>query len=203
MQPGRFQQAWFVLNWIMRTSSLGGFLQQLQRDLEASFADEEGTRRHGQLLPQRAALDLEFLAERDPGGEWRFEPVGSDRREVVAASSPSAHHRLRIELEFAPRTTVPNPTPAPRRVESLIAAEPVGGDPSILRRQLELVLGGPPGFTTGARAEILADLLRDFDRLPLLEELRSGWVSQFDTGPSASSAVTKPPPLPPPPAPPN
>ncbi|HMO67039.1 MAG TPA: hypothetical protein PKE47_17765, partial [Verrucomicrobiota bacterium] len=56
-----------------------------------------------------------------------------------------------------------------------------------LRRRLEMVLGGPPGFTTGARAEVLADLLREFGRERLLAELLATWASRFDTGLSANA----------------
>jgi hypothetical protein len=56
-----------------------------------------------------------------------------------------------------------------------------------LRRRLELVLGGPPGFTTGARAEVLADLLRESGPGPILAEIASAWANQFDTGLSADA----------------
>jgi hypothetical protein len=77
------------------------------------------------------------------------------------------------------------------------ANEPTGsGDLAILRRQLELVLGGPPGFTSGARADILAELLRNCSRSSLLDALQREWITQFDTGPDASPSVSKPPPDP-------
>jgi hypothetical protein len=49
------------------------------------------------------------------------------------------------------------------------------------------VLGGPPGFTTGARAELLADLLRESGPAAILAEIEAAWASQFDTGLSASA----------------
>ncbi len=64
-------------------------------------------------------------------------------------------------------------------------------DPATLRRGLELVLGGPPGFTTGARAEILADLLQEFGAPTMIGIIRRDWVTQFDTGPDASGSVSK------------
>lgn len=72
---------------------------------------------------------------------------------------------------------------APLKCEPPLA----GANEATLRRRLEMVLGGPPGFTTGARAEVLADLLREFGRERLLRELHGAWASQFDTGLSASA----------------
>jgi hypothetical protein len=66
---------------------------------------------------------------------------------------------------------------------------PTGGDPRTLRRRLELVLGGPPGFTTGAKAEMLADLLREFGTAGVLEAISKEWVTQFDTGIESSPSV--------------
>jgi len=58
-----------------------------------------------------------------------------------------------------------------------------------LRRRLELVLGGPPGFTTGAKAEVLADLLREFGTPKVVDAILADWIPQFDTGIEASSSV--------------
>ncbi len=124
------------------------------------------------------------------------------------ATSPGGWvHSVELELEAATVSGLAagsDGTRKPGRKESETAnvlsapdAEPVsGGDPNTLRRRIELLLGGPPGFTTGARAEILIDLLREFGRPHVIETLSRDWVSQFDTGPSASSSVTKPPPAP-------
>lgn len=65
----------------------------------------------------------------------------------------------------------------------------VTGDPGTLRRRLELVLGGPPGFTTGARAEMLSDLLREFGTPKVLEAIAADWITQFDTGIESSPSV--------------
>lgn len=73
--------------------------------------------------------------------------------------------------------------PAPLLAEPPLAE----ANEATLRRRLEMVLGGPPGFTTGARAEVLADLLREFGRERLLRELHGAWASQFDTGLSANA----------------
>lgn len=74
---------------------------------------------------------------------------------------------------------------APRSVDQ----PPAGSDRS-LRRKLELVLGGPPGFTTGARAEMLSDLLQEFGIPPVLEAISRDWISQFDTGIQSSPSVS-------------
>lgn len=66
-----------------------------------------------------------------------------------------------------------------------------GGDSVTIRRRLELILGGRPGFTTGAKAEVLADLLSEFGRPALLEAVRRDWITQFDTGPDSSTSVSR------------
>ena len=99
--------------------------------------------------------------------------------------------RGRIEQAPTPVQTAPAPEPVTVSAAATNVDPPVG-DVGALRHRLELVLGGPPGFTTGARAELLADLLRESGRTELLALLHREWISQFDTGPEASSSVTKP-----------
>ncbi len=88
----------------------------------------------------------------------------------------------------AERTTRPR-RELPEQVEDETAT---GGDPATIRRRLEMVFGGPPGFATGARAEVLADLLGEFGRAAIVSAIRKDWVIEFDTGPDASRSVTKP-----------
>jgi hypothetical protein len=80
--------------------------------------------------------------------------------------------------------------PSERRETTREARLPTGGDVATLRRRLELVLGGPPGFTTGAKAEMLSDVLREFGTGEVLKAISKDWVTQFDTGIESSSSVS-------------
>jgi len=90
----------------------------------------------------------------------------------------------RTEPKGVPQLRAAQRTPIPETQES-----PSGGDVATLRRRLELVLGGPPGFTTGAKAEVLADLLREFGTPKVVDAILADWIPQFDTGIEASSSV--------------
>lgn len=131
-------------------------------------------------------LHLRFQAERGADGSVRLRSASAD--ELVAQQ---------VELRILDSPTPSGPeVPVERAVATKAAVSAAGeavtgGDPSLLRRRLELVLGGGPGFNTGAKAEVLADLMEEYGRPALVEILRREWVSQFDTGPEASHAVLK------------
>lgn len=141
--------------------------------------------RGGRLL---ARLELGLKAHRDPSAGWCLEPV-----EGLEGAAP---HRLVLEAGIGRGTGVGGVVSAQavaRRPEVTSGSQtPTGVDPGTLRRRLELVLGGPPGFTTGARAEILVDLLMEFGRDMVVDSIRREWVTQFETGPDASSSVSRP-----------
>lgn len=72
----------------------------------------------------------------------------------------------------SPVTSMPSGPSLPRVHAPMESANPVLANRQTLRRRLELVLGGPPGFNTGAKAEMLADLLEEFGRAELSETIR-------------------------------
>lgn len=177
----------------MKPEPLSQFVSQLWRSLKDGVenAADQGSRLQG-LQPRRLTFRLQVRAETTADGGFAFAPVtsGSD-------ISPTQTHEVTLEWDSAAPTR-----PAARQPSKPALPEeaaPSAGTPvnrETMRRRLELVLGGPPGFTTGARAEILIDLLREFGPSDLIASLETEWVSQFDTGPSASSSVSKPPPPP-------
>lgn len=130
----------------------------------------------------RCRLLLRFQAELDAGGGVRLRP---------AAPNDDQAQVLELELGQGTEPRVPGRASHQVSVPDPDSESVTGGDPTTLGRRLELVLGGPPGFTTGARAEVLADLLVEFGRPAILERLRNDWATQFATGPEASASVTK------------
>lgn len=93
--------------------------------------------------------------------------------------------------EAPTESVLPAASATVRRPPSVEVAAPTNPDRATLVRRLEFILGGPPGFNTGAKAEILADLLCEFGAADLAETLRLEWVSKFDTGPDSSPSVLK------------
>jgi hypothetical protein len=197
----------------MSAKPLVAFVEQLRSELHQALAREESAPGNPPLTVSRLVLNIQFSA--DPAGEGGlvFRPIHTG----AASGEPGrAVHGVTIELtapaaRIAHPESVPAIAPMPTEAMASIArlvpapvgkpepAQPVpsgAGDTATLRRRCELVLGGPPGFTTGARAEILCDLLSEFGPAALLEVLRRDWITQFDTGPAASESVTKPQPPP-------
>lgn len=123
-------------------------------------------------------LRLRFVVEADGGVRFAAPGEAAGVQEVELSAGGQA----------APPTIL-----SPRPVDTAAVPPPEAphaeANEATLRRRLEMVLGGPPGFTTGARAEVLADLLREFGRERLRLELRGAWASQFDTGLSASAGM--------------
>jgi len=170
----------------MQASSLTRFVRQLRQELAG--AEPAG----GSPAPglRRATLDLRFTAAPDPSGGYCFQPVVGG---AAAGLEPAALHGLKLEFEEGVRV----PATAARPALSSMGAEaeaPAGGDATTLRRRLEFLLGGVPGFTTGAKAGILAELLAEFGRPALLEALQRDWIREFDTGADASPSVLQVPP---------
>lgn len=184
----------------MTPDALRTFLEQVRGQVESAMDPSAGSATRG--FWGRGTVEVAFMATRREDGGYQLEPCigGAEPRDgsVVA-------HRLILDFpgpavaglgggaDVYPRsrdTRVAggaNPAASPRP-----AFEPgTGGDPATLRRRLEFVLGGPPGFNRGAQAEILADLLREFGRAELLGALERDWIPQFDTGPDSSLSVTK------------
>jgi len=180
----------------MAPASLAQYLEHLNREVRRGFAAPGG-------FPHRLTLEVPFTARSNPEAGLSFEPVeGGNPGEARV----DAIHRLRLEWDpqasssegrrardegTSPLAVRRSASGAPPSVGGETAE---GGDPATLRRRLEMVFAGPPGFGTGARAEILAELLSEFGRPALLEALRRDWVTQFDTGPEASASVSRPPP---------
>jgi len=179
----------------MGHSSLAQYLEHLNSEVRQGFAAPG-------VVPLRLSLEIPFTIRSTPDAGLLFEPVlewssGETRGEAI--------HRLRVEWDPQASSAEGRPireegTPEVVARRSASGAPPSvggetaeGGDPATLRRRLEMVFAGPPGFGTGARAEILAELLSEFGRPALLEALRRDWVTQFDTGPEASASVSRPP----------
>jgi hypothetical protein len=183
----------------MHHSSLASFLEQLRRELASGLARETTTDALISTAPRRITVEVQITTQPTSDGGFRIEPLHGNAVSCDLSQHGPPAHRLTIELEVGvPAAVIQPPKPASAQPTVPIPAEESseGGDPAILRRQLELVLGGPPGFTSGARADILAELLRGYGRRSLLEALQRDWISQFDTGPEASASVGNPPPDP-------
>lgn len=133
------------------------------------------------------AMTLTLRLVVEPDGKVRFaapaEAAGAQVIEVRAgAPAPS---------RAAPKAGPSPPVPVHARPETISPGPPSPTSEATLRRRLEMVLGGPPGFTTGARAEVLADLLHEFGSERLGAELHAAWASHFDTGLSASAGGSR------------
>lgn len=121
-------------------------------------------------------LRLRLVVEADGGVRFAAPGEAAGVQEVELSAGGQA----------APTTILP-PRPVAAAAVPPPEAPHAEANEATLRRRLEMVLGGPPGFTTGARAEVLADLLHEFGRERLRQELQGAWASQFDTGLSASA----------------
>lgn len=177
----------------MHTIPLGAMIRQLRSELEGALeASQESPRPHS-FVGRKATLEIGFHARSEADGHVHLDAVPVPSSGGVAAE---ASHRLTLELELGSPPSVSaikEPSKTPAKVE--LSAEPgAGGDSATISRRLELILGGGPGFTTGAKAEILADLLREFGRQAIVTTIETVWITQFDTGPSSSASVTKLPP---------
>jgi hypothetical protein len=167
----------------MSQPSLAEFLQAVRTEL--------GNGLSGAVA--KSVVTVRFVSDLDTEGALRLRPVlpadlenrggVGEHTLVIELPGASVAGSPALSVALAPRVNAP--------LESGIA---VSGDRQTLRRRLELLLGGPPGFTTGAKAEVLADLLEEFGRGDLLETIRRDWITQFDTGPEMSVSVTKLPP---------
>lgn len=144
----------------------------------------------------QATLRLQVVAEPDGAGGYRLRPAGSGEEAAAGANI----HEATVVIDAMNPTSASaggkasGPAPAPLdpvRSPGPVPLEPTtcNGDRQTLRRRLELVLGGPPGFSTGAKAEVLSDLLKEFGRATLIEEIGRAWITHFDTGPDASQSV--------------
>lgn len=160
--------------------SLAQFLQEVRTQMGLGLSGSVG----------KCVVTVRVVADTEPEGGLILRPLLPSDRENPAGSG---EHSVVIEL---PGTSGPVSPALPAASEPRVNAPlesgtPVSGDRQTLRRRLELLLGGPPGFTTGAKAEVLADLLEEFGRAELLETIRREWITQFDTGPETSVSVTK------------
>ncbi len=176
----------------METSPLGELLGQLCHELGPALggADVVGP---GAC---RAKAVIPFHLERGEDGKAGLFVGGP------ASAGSSTPGFLSLEVEFEGNRNAPRPQTSPAEFrearapqgtrESVVVQEPTeGGTSATLHRRLEILLGGPPGFNTGAKAAILADLLREFGRPALLEALRGAWIREFDTGPEASASMSQ------------
>ena len=164
----------------MEVSPLSRFLSGLRSQIEGGLQGRA-----------KATATLRVRAVDSPGGLVSFVPRTSSDTELASSDD----HTLVLEFEVGKTRYAADPQIIPVVTGAGSANEsPSGtGDEDTLRRRLELVLGGRPGFNTGAKAEVLADLLEEFGRAALVGILRRDWISQFDTGPDASPSVVKAP----------
>ncbi|MBL9136951.1 MAG: hypothetical protein JNK85_13855 [Verrucomicrobiales bacterium] len=184
----------------MDLSAFIGVLEAMRRDLAkprtAGAVDEGASSSTWNICELSAEVGLQVVKDSD-GHERVVLIEGTPQSGALGASL--SHHKLTLKLAGStPPEGAGDATTRKRAVslDSVIIADAeaeagAGGDEATLLRRLEIVLGGPPGFTTGAKAEILADLLREFGRAALVENLQRVWVSQFDTGADTSASVTK------------
>ncbi len=182
----------------MTQTTLHEFLERLRTELGPGATGGIG----GSGAWRRATVEVAFRATEREGDGLVFRPILESSRPDGETESV---HRVTLEwsgcVPSGPDSPVGATASVPFRsreggeVPSPDAESErgLGGDPGTLRRRLEFVLGGPPGFNRGAQAGILADLLREFGRGTLLESLQRDWISQFDTGPEASLSVTRDP----------
>ena len=142
---------------------------------------------------RRVTLRLALDAAPGPGGGLEvLRVVPESSLEATIAGSVQSWVTLELEMGCEAKNSQAVPSEAvlqERHGVAMVEAVPLGGDQATLRRRLELVLGGPPGFTTGAKAEMLSDLLREFGSAKVMEAISKDWVTQFDTGIEASSSV--------------
>ncbi len=158
--------------------SLSQFLSALRAEIEAFGGSS-------------ASLTVRFTVRVGDGGAIAFCPV-TDGESVAAAE---AVHSLTLEVGVAHAGSVVSVS-GPAKDYKRSPVEPatelqLAADSGTLGRRLEFVLGGPPGFNTGAKAEILADLLGEFGTGRVIEALHREWATEFDTGPDASPSVVK------------
>ncbi len=184
----------------MDLSLLMRSLDTLRREYAGRRSEEAKSK--GVLPPpldiRELTIEVGLHVVRGADGEERLELVEGASNPGVSGS-PTSCHRLTLKLGSPASSGAVAVTGSAKRAmvpDAVIIADAegesaAGGDEATLLRRLEIVLGGPPGFTTGAKAEILADLLREFGRAALVENLHRVWVSQFDTGADSSSSVTK------------
>ncbi|MBX3748053.1 MAG: hypothetical protein KF833_22320 [Verrucomicrobiae bacterium] len=168
----------------MRVPDLADWIRYLRQEIQAGLQVPGGRGAGSQVT-----LELAVTAEVDPEGRPVVRPVTDWGGNGAGGTST---HRVTVQFDLGPagdRAAVAGSLKGAASGTS--AEEPTrGGDRATLRRRLELILGGPPGFTTGAKAEILADLLREFGRGTLLEEIQREWVRHFDIGAESSSGVS-------------
>lgn len=187
---------------LVPAADLADVLKQVQAGLDDFLRD----RRPGTAQPTRMVLDVALALGEHAPNPTSTAPISVEN---LPSAAPTTPHRLTLEWQLAPAAnpggSLPSgqpPAPSLARPDSLATPgasapspttateEPTGGDVTTMRRRLQLILGGPPGFTTGAKAEVLADLLNEFGRPALLETLRREWIREFDTGPEASSSMS-------------
>lgn len=154
------------------------------------------------VVVEDLTVEVGLQVVRGADGHERLELVeGTPAVNAALPVGGQTYHRLKLTLKGG-KTAGASAAAGSRSVarsalsDSVILADAesevaAGGDQATMDRRLEILLGGPPGFVTGAKAEILADLLREFGRPVLLETLQRVWISKFDTGADASPSVSK------------
>lgn len=184
----------------MELSGLVRVLNAMRHDL-AESGSVEARAKGSRVSPweiRELSLEVGLKVVRGSDGQERVELIEGTPNSAPG-DAPLGYHRLILKLAGPSASEGPSGAGPRKRVavaDSVIITDAdgdagTGGDEATLLRRLEIVLGGPPGFTTGAKAEILADLLREFGRAAVVENLQRVWVSQFDTGADASPSVTK------------
>lgn len=172
----------------MQTTNLGALGEWIHREVVLGLGGLAG------VTPRRLTLQLGLECAMTSGGAIEVVGMGTVGVGVGGAGKPMPSV-LTLELDLdglgasveARREVQAHPAaPVPPVVGAKGGTTETRSDGATLRRRLELVLGGPPGFTTGAKAEMLADLLRDFGTPTILGTILSDWVTQFDTGIEAS-----------------
>lgn len=175
----------------VRAPPLAVWIQHLRRDIEAALVTPGGSgAASARGSGGRVTLEFAVTAEVDEQGGLVVRPVTDWSRNGAGGPVP---HRVTVEFELGRAGERVESGGQGKAVTASVASEEqvVGGDRATLRRRLELILGGPPGFTTGAKAEILADLLREFGRATLIEEIHREWGRHFDTGADPSPSVSQ------------
>ncbi|MCC6233495.1 MAG: PIG-L family deacetylase [Verrucomicrobiales bacterium] len=179
-------------------SQLREWLPWVDRHGMQADSDVEGWRRQFRTLMARRMAGLgirgEQVLEVFRVTAWGTVPTLDQLRRDFPALEPRASRFETLGARLREWSGEPPAAAVVGRSRASVPADedPSGGDASTIRRRLEMVLGGPPGFTTGARAEVLADLLSEFGRAEIVAAIRREWVVEFDTGPEASASVVKP-----------